>query len=246
MIWSSASRSHVGLVREVNEDACLELPEAGVWVVADGMGGHEEGALASRLIVESLAQVGRHSRLSELVDEVEDRLRDVHAQLLERAGEHTVVGSTVAALLVIQRFSVCLWVGDSRVYRFRDSRLEQLTQDHSYVEELVEHGGLSREEAEKHPEACVITRAVGAGNELCLDARLEEVRSSDQYLICSDGLYKEICDREIAAQMQSADCQQICDRLVDYVLDRGAQDNVTVVSIAIEDVRPANQARDQV
>jgi len=204
--------------------------------VADGMGGHEDGALASRLIVESLAQVGRHSRLSGLVDDVEERLRHVNAQLVKRGGEHAVVGSTVAVVLVMQQFSVCLWVGDSRVYRFRDNRLEQLTQDHSYVEELVEHGRLSREEADMHPEANVITRAVGAGDELYLDARLEEVRSSDLYLICSDGLYKEVCDQEIAEQMQRADCQQICEGLMDLVLDRGAQDNVTVVTVAFEDV----------
>jgi serine/threonine protein phosphatase PrpC len=224
------------MVREVNEDACIELPDIGVWAVADGMGGHEDGALASRLIVESLAQVGQHSRLSGLVDDVEDRLRDVHSQLVKRAKEHAVVGSTVAVMLVMQQFSVCLWVGDSRVYRFRDNRLEQLTQDHSYVEELVEHGRLSREEADMHPDANVITRAVGAGDELCLDARLEEVRSSDLYLICSDGLYKEVCDHEIAEQMQSANCQKICESLMNLVLDRGAQDNVTIVTVAIEDV----------
>jgi serine/threonine protein phosphatase PrpC len=235
MIWSSASRSHVGRVREVNEDACLELPDAGLWVVADGMGGHEDGAFASRLIVEALEKVGHHSRLSVLVDDVEDRLRDVHHQLVNRAGENAVVGSTVAAVLVMQQFSVCLWVGDSRVYRLRNDRLEQLTQDHSYVEELVELGSLSREEAEMHPEANVITRAVGAGEELCLDVRMEEVRSSDLYLICTDGLYKQVSDQEIAAQMQSADCYLICDSLVNLALNRGAEDNVTVVAIAIED-----------
>jgi serine/threonine protein phosphatase PrpC len=223
-------------VREQNEDACLNLPDAGVWVVADGMGGHEDGALASRLIVESLAQVGRYSRLSGLVDDVEDRLLDVHAQLVKRAGEESIVGSTVAALVVMQQYSVCLWVGDSRIYRFRDNRLEQLTQDHSYVEELIEHGRLTRDEAERHPEANVITRAVGAGEELHLDARLEEVRASDLYLICSDGLYREVCEEEIAEHLQSPDCNQICDKLVDLVLDRGATDNVTVVLVAIEAV----------
>ncbi|MEJ2694045.1 MAG: protein phosphatase 2C domain-containing protein [Candidatus Thiodiazotropha sp.] len=235
MKWSSASLCHAGVVREMNEDACLDLPDAGVWVVADGMGGHEEGALASRLIVESLAQVGQYSRLSKLVDEVEDRLRAVHVELVERAVEQSVVGSTVAALVVMQHYSVCLWVGDSRVYRFREGVLTQLTQDHSYVEELIEHGRLAREEAEMHPDANVITRAVGAGEELYLDARLEEVRPADLYLICSDGLYREVCEQEIAEQMVSADCRRICDRLVNLALERGAQDNVTVVSVAIDD-----------
>jgi protein phosphatase len=222
-------------VRDVNEDACLDLPDAGVWAVADGMGGHEEGALASRLIVESLAQVGRHTRLSRLVDDVEDRLRDVHAQLVKIADEKTVIGSTVAALIVMQQYSVCLWVGDSRIYRFRENKLEQLTQDHSYVEELVEQGRLTKEEAENHLEANVLTRAVGAGDELYLDAKLVDVQPSDLYLICSDGLYRELCEQEIEEQMQYPDCRQICDRLLKLVLDRGAQDNVTVVLIAIEE-----------
>lgn len=240
LTWTSASKSHVGIVREVNEDSCLELPDAGVWLVADGMGGHEEGAFASRLIAESLAQVGMHSRLSKLVDDVEDRLRAVHGQLVDRGGEHSVVGSTVAAMVIMQQHSVCLWVGDSRVYRLRESNLEQLTQDHSFVEDLIEYSGLPREEAERHPDANVITRAVGAGEELYLDARLEEVYPGDRYLICSDGLYRELSEREIAEQMLSADCRQTCDSLVNLALDRGAQDNVTVVMIAIDDTNPIN------
>jgi serine/threonine protein phosphatase PrpC len=234
MIMLSASRSHAGSVRDTNEDACLDLPDIGVWAVADGMGGHEDGAYASRLIVESLAKVGRHTRLSGLVNEVEDRLLDAHSQLLKRADEQAVVGSTVATLVMMQKYSVCLWAGDTRVYRFRQNQLQQLTHDHSYVEELIETGRLSREEAEKHPEANVITRAVGAGDELFLDATLEDVQPSDLFLICSDGLYKEVCKEEIEKQMSNTDCEKICNSLVDIALERGAQDNVTVVLIAID------------
>jgi serine/threonine protein phosphatase PrpC len=236
--WSSASLSHVGAVREVNEDACLDLSAAGVWVVADGMGGYEDGAFASRLIVDSLAQVEPNVRLSGLVDDVEDRLCDVHSRLTERAAgsdRSAVVGSTVAALLVAGRYAVCLWVGDSRVYRLRDNRLEQLTQDHSHVEELIEQGRLTRAEAEHHPDANVITRAVGAGEALYLDARLDKVLHTDRYLICSDGLYREVGEPEIARMMATADCRRVCHSLVDLALERGAHDNVTVVSIAMED-----------
>jgi serine/threonine protein phosphatase PrpC len=223
-------------VREYNEDACIELPGTGIWAVADGMGGHDDGAYASKLVVEALAQIGSHTRLSDLVNDVEDKLCEVHAKLVNKAEVDKIVGSTVATMLIKQQYSVFLWVGDSRVYRFRDNKLEQITQDHSYVEELIAQGSLSRNEAERHPDANVITRAVGAGEELYLDARLEEVRCSDIFLICSDGLYKEVCNEEISEVMRTANCQQICDELLELVLERGAQDNVTVLSVAIEDV----------
>ena len=235
--YSSASLTNVGIVRSINQDACLDLPEVGLWVVADGMGGHDEGEFASQLIVDTLSQTGRHQRLSEFVNEVEDRLRRVHKTLVERARAiHTpIIGSTVAALLTDGRFAVCLWAGDSRVYRYRNGRLEQLTQDHSLVEELVRNGGMQRAEAEAHPSANVINRAVGADQELYLDAELIELQNADRYLICSDGLYKEVSPTEIAEHMRYGDCTTICRTLVSLALERGAQDNVTVVVIKFDD-----------
>ena len=142
-----------------------------------------------------------------------------------------IIGSTVAALLVVDQYGVCLWAGDSRVYRCRDGQLEQLTRDHSHVEELIAEGGLLREEAENHPHANVITRAVGAGEELFLDVELHRLCNADRYLICSDGLYKEVSEAEIAEHMKYGDCVTICRTLVALALERGAHDNVTVVAI---------------
>lgn len=237
MRWSSASLTDVGAVHTVNQDACLDLPVAGLWVVADGVGGHNEGDVASRLIVDTLSHTGGHDRLSDFVNDVEDRLQEVHKTLVNRAAssdKDMIIGSTVAALLVVEQFGVCLWAGDSRIYRYRDGRLEQLTRDHSQVEELIAHGGLLREEAENHPHANVITRAVGAGDELFLDAELQQLCNADRYLLCSDGLYKEVSETEIAEHMKYGDCVTICRTLVALALERGAHDNVTVVAIKFD------------
>ena len=234
MRWSSASLTDAGTVYTVNQDACLDLPAVGLWVVADGVGGHNEGEVASQLIVDALSHTGGHARLSDFVNEVEDSLQAVHKTLVDRAASKDkgmIIGSTVAALLVVEQYGVCLWAGDSRIYRYRDGQLEQVTRDHSQVEELIAHGGLQREEAENHPHANVITRAVGAGEELFLDAELQELCNVDRYLICSDGLYKEVSDAEIAEHMKYGDCVTICRSLVALALERGARDNVTVVVI---------------
>jgi len=239
MRWSSASLTDVGSVHTVNQDACLDLPAAGLWVVADGVGGHNEGEVASQLIVDTLLPTSGHARLSAFVNEVEDRLQEVHKALVDRAASRNkdmIIGSTVAALLVVDQYGVCLWAGDSRVYRCRDGQLEQLTRDHSQVEELVASGGLSREEAENHPHANVITRAVGAGEELFLDVDVQKLCHADRYLICSDGLYKEVSEAEIAEHMKYGDCVTICRTLVALALERGARDNVTVVAIKFDAV----------
>ena len=237
MRWSSASLTDAGRVHTVNQDACLDLPAAGLWVVADGVGGHNEGEVASQLIVDTLSHTGEHARLSGFVNAVEDSLQTVHKTLVDRAvsrNKDMIIGSTVAALLVVEQYGVCLWAGDSRVYRYRDGQLAQLTRDHSQVEELVANGGLQREEAEKHPHANVITRAVGAGEELFLDVGLQKLRNADRYLICSDGLYKEVSEVEIAEHIKYGDCVTICRTLVALALERGAHDNVTVVAIKFD------------
>ena len=234
---SSACLTDTGIVRTVNQDACLDLPESGLWVVADGVGGHNEGEFASRLIVDTLSQIGGHTRFSEFVNDVEDRLREVHKILVNRAAvrETGVIGSTVAALLALGQHVVCLWAGDSRVYRYRDGQLVQITQDHSQVEELIEDGSVQRDEAKAYPQANVITRAVGADEELYLDAELQKLHNADRYLICSDGLYKEVSEAEIAVHMKYGDCMTICRTLVALALEHGAHDNVTVVVIRFDE-----------
>ena len=193
--WLSACLTDVGKVRVLNEDACLELPQAGVWVVADGMGGHDAGELASGMIVDTLRTLSPAPGMNQLLDEVEERLLDVNTRLVREAalrGRNVTIGSTVVVLLACHSQCVCLWAGDSRVYRLRDGRLTRLTRDHSQVEEWVEQGHMLREDAENHPGANIITRAVGADDALHLDSEFHDLRHRDRFLLCSDGLYKEL------------------------------------------------------
>lgn len=232
--WSSATLTNVGTVRQVNEDACMELllPQSGLWVVADGMGGHKAGDLASQMIVDALHGMHWHARLEDFVADIRTEVEKVNQRLVEIAqsrGEDVVIGSTIALLVAMRRKGVCMWAGDSRVYRYRDGRMERLTRDHSEVEDLIDQGEILREEAEEHPSANVITRAVGADWDLELDVCQHDLRHGDRYLLCSDGLFKELSEEEIAEFIPRGECVQVCRELIDTALARGARDNVTVI-----------------
>lgn len=237
-IWSSASHTHVGKVREVNEDAYLELTPRGLWVVADGMGGHAVGDVASRMVVDALGDVPDPTGLEPFINEVSDRLMLTNRQLRQEAFKRqvTVIGSTVVALLTFDRRCACLWAGDSRIYLSRSGQLQQLTRDHSQVEELIAHGLLDRSKAEIHPASNTITRAIGATDLLELDTNVLEIKDGDVFLLCSDGLTNEVSDNEIATELVRGNCQQTAENLVDCALNRGARDNVTVVVLRADDL----------
>lgn len=238
--WRSSARTDTGCVRAINEDAFLDRPDIGLWVVADGMGGHEAGDVASRLIVDTLAQVRAHARMSAFVNDVEARLLEVNERLLDlsyEAGVDVTMGSTVVALLISGSHSLCLWAGDSRAYLYRDGQLHPITRDHSHVEELVEKGLLLRVDAERHPEANVITRAVGVARNLYLDLELRELRGQDRYLLCSDGLCKEASEPEMAGMLAAGTCDEASQGLVRLALEHGGPDNVTVVVVQVENGR---------
>jgi len=235
--WSSASRTHVGMVRKLNEDAYLELANRGLWVVADGMGGHAAGDVASRMIVDALAAMPEQSSLGSYISEVHQQLDVVNRTLADEASRRRerVIGSTVVALIVRNRHGVALWAGDSRAYRYRKGNLTQLTRDHSQVEDLVSQGLITREQAEHHPASNVITRAVGVSAELELDSEMFEVEEGDVYLLCSDGLYNEVTAAEIENSLAVGNSQKSCDMLIDQALSRGARDNVSVIVVCAED-----------
>ncbi len=233
--WSSALRSDVGKVRKLNEDSGLDRPEAKLWAVADGMGGHSAGDLASQMIVNSLAKVKPSTSLSEHVDFVEHSILGVNNRLhdLSRAQNQTS-GSTVIVLLGGERHCVFMWAGDSRLYRLRDGSLVQLTTDHTQAELYIERGLISRESAVDHPSGNMVTRAVGAAADLYLDIDIVEMVAGDRFLLCSDGLDKHVSDLEIESAMQSGEPQTIVDTLVEMTLSRGATDNVTVCVVHAE------------
>lgn len=236
--WKSAAMSHVGLVRQINEDAYLDRPESGIWAVADGMGGHHAGDVASTSIVEALAKVSPNQRLSEFVEEIENKLIEVNRSLRQMAAEHKdnrTIGSTIVSLITMNQHCAVMWAGDSRAYRLRNGGLVQLTRDHSQVEEMVEHGLLQPEDAESHPASNVITRAVGASDVLYIDVHLHDLEQGDVFLLCSDGLYKHISAKEIGTILgTSGSLQEIAQKFISTTLERGATDNVTVVAIKID------------
>jgi len=238
--WTSASRTDVGNERQVNEDSCLELPGRGLWMVADGMGGHAAGDIASQMLVTKLRGVDSHDKLSEFVDDVEDRVLDANVRLHDMSleGEDAkVMGTTLAALLAFKKHVVSMWVGDSRVYRLREGELlKQVTTDHSEVEEMIAQGVLGKAEAMDHPSANVVTRAVGGLKSVYVDLELDELEDKDRYLICSDGLFKDLSEEEIEELMGQGSCSDACHALIDTVLEREAADNVTVVIVDFSEV----------
>ena len=232
--WTSSTASHVGLVRTINEDAYLDRPDIGLWVVADGMGGHHAGDVASSSIVQALSDIKPDPHLSQFINQTEDRLLGINRRLRQMADEHQdnrTIGSTVIAMLACNHYCALLWAGDSRAYLLRDGKLSQLTRDHSQVEELVQRGLLLPEQAEMHPAANIITRAVGAGNELDIDVDLIEAKSGDTFLLCSDGLYKHVNNADLTELLAQENLHDITNDLINLTLERGATDNVTTVVI---------------
>jgi protein phosphatase len=233
--WKSHAATHVGKVRQINEDSFLDREDLNLWVIADGMGGHHAGDVASKAIVQSLAEITPRKRLSTYIDEIEDRLISVNQKLRTMAAEHQdnrTIGSTVVSMVALNNYFALLWAGDSRGYRLRQGSMSQLTRDHSQVEELVERGVILREEAESHPASNVITRAVGATDQLYIDVDIDKAEPGDTFLLCSDGLYKHL--NEIAKILQKKDLGEVCQNLIDLTLERGASDNVTLVVIRAE------------
>jgi serine/threonine protein phosphatase Stp1 len=235
--FASAAVTHVGKVRKVNEDAFLERPDLGLWAAADGVGGASQGDRASRLVVEALGRIHRPAAAATFLAEVCDQLRSVNGQLQQEATAHggeRLSASTVVALLVFGQHFACAWAGDSRLYLLRDYRLQQISRDHSEVQELVDQGMLTPEQARTHPHANVVTRAVGAHDKLSVDMVQDRLRRDDIFLLCSDGLTKMLEDREIAALLGGdRPIETSVEMLLDAALDRGATDNVTVVGVQL-------------
>ncbi len=235
--WQSESSTHIGTVRKVNEDSYLDLARLGLWVVADGMGGHAAGDVASRMIVDSFRDLAPPQNRQGFLDELLSRLQSVNGALRNYAAERpgdAVVGSTVALMVGYRKYCTCLWAGDSRIYLLRDRQLRQVTRDHSQVEELVNLGLMDRADAESHPASNIVTRAVGATDSLAVDMVSHEFHGDDIYLICSDGLNKAVSDDEITEILQNGGGRGMAESLIDRALDHGATDNVTAVVVRIE------------
>lgn len=231
--WVSAGLTHVGKTRKLNEDALLDAPGKGLWAVADGMGGHAAGDFASASLVEALDKVAVGLSLDRLLSRARRQLERVNTRLVAagRKRQVRIIGSTIVVLVSCGREAAVLWAGDSRVYRLSNGALELLTLDHSRIQELINSGRLTPDEAEQHPEANVITRAVGVADKLELDSKRFDVGDGDTFLLCSDGLSRYVDEASILAALGERTCTQACTRLIDAALQTPARDNVTVVVI---------------
>lgn len=233
--WGSATDR--GRVRPFNEDSLLAYPP--VFMVADGMGGHSAGDVASRLAVEEFTQLAGHSTVTP--DEVHDCIGRVASRLRTAVAGGTA-GTTVAGAAAVSHEGAAYWlvfnIGDSRVYRWAGGGLEQISVDHSVVQELVESGEIRPDQAREHPERHVITRAVGTGSEPDPDYWMIPAAPADRMLICSDGLTSELDDAEIAALLSaSPDPQEAAQALVTAALRAGGRDNVSAVVVDVAAMR---------
>lgn len=228
-----------GKVRALNEDSYLVKPEIGLWVVADGMGGHDAGDFASQTLVAELDKINETSSAPALLSAIEDSVISANATLRNAAAERgagSVIGCTLAALVVFEDAYACVWSGDSRVYRVRYNRIEQITRDHTEAQELVDRGTITEEEAKNWPRKNVITRAIGVFDEPELEMVQGRVEHGDIFVICSDGLTEHVEDHEIERFALRRPLGRAVDSMISTTLDRGAKDNVTVIQITCSGV----------
>ncbi|TPJ83041.1 PP2C family serine/threonine-protein phosphatase [Mesorhizobium sp. B2-6-2] len=226
--------SHKGCVRDHNEDNYLIEPLTGLWVVADGMGGHEAGEVASASIVDHLATIGIASSAPDLRARFEDRLSRANAEIRNISRSRGItIGSTFAALLAMDGRFACLWAGDSRIYLVRNGSIFQVSKDHTEVQELLDRGMISAEEARVWPRRNVITHAIGVSDELEIDFQQGELMAGDVFVLGTDGLTAHVSDAEIEVAVRSATPRTACENLLETVLARGGTDNVTIVLVKI-------------
>jgi protein phosphatase/serine/threonine-protein phosphatase Stp1 len=230
---TSRGVTHQGMVRTRNEDSFVERSDIGLWAVADGAGGHGAGDVASAAVADALMALPQGLSAGEVLAQVRLRLATVHADLQQRTspGKSSLTPvTTVVVLLARDDHFACLWAGDSRAYLMRDGALCQLTEDHSLLQELVKSAALTAAEAENHPQANIITRAVGGSDELLLDKVAGRFQPGDRLLLCTDGLFKALPEARIANIMKDGGGAE---ELLAQSLEAGARDNVTALIVSV-------------
>lgn len=226
----------VGRVREVNQDACATIPPD-TYVLADGMGGHAAGEIASRMLVDTAKRLLQQPDLvysEQILKTV--ILKANEAILAEAAAVPAYAGMGTTAMIFHREGQMGLWahVGDSRIYLLRAEQLRQLTRDHSLVEDLVENGTITREEAKTHPRKNILTRAVGVEEALQVDTGSLQMEPGDCILLCSDGLTNMVSDEEIRDTLQAAGVEDKAAVLIQKAVAAGGTDNVTAIVVAYD------------
>ncbi|HWA60203.1 MAG TPA: protein phosphatase 2C domain-containing protein, partial [Caulobacteraceae bacterium] len=226
-----------GCVRTANEDSHVVREDVGIWVVADGMGGHTNGKWASYTVTQAIEETALDNDFNANIDRLEAALMRANRTIYDAAEEAGARMGSTAALLYIDGWRYALlWAGDSRVYLLRDNVLSQVTHDHTQVQEMVDRAAMTKEEARNHPMSHVITRAVGVDEDFGPEVRTEELKPGDIFLLCSDGLTGMVKDEEIGEHLAGMGARAACKALLELALDRGAPDNVTVITVACEEM----------
>jgi protein phosphatase len=246
--YTCAGRTDVGIIRSGNEDNFLMKPEQGVFVVADGMGGHAAGEVASEMAVETIVSqlvgvVGRND--ADAAHMMRLAIHQANADIFQRTSDEPDkrgMGTTATALVVNGSRYLLGQVGDSRAYLLRDETLSQLTKDHSYVQEQVDAGYLTAEQARTHPYSNVITRCVGANIDVVPDIYVGTLRTGDLYLLASDGLTGMLEDHELLNIMKAHSAPAgLVDTLIEEANRRGGLDNITAIAVRIDSVGTEQQ-----
>ena len=229
---AAALRTDIGRVRSQNEDAAWADDARGLYAVADGMGGHLAGEVASRMAIEAVQRMARaHGRADTLaLREMMRRANDEIARHAQQHPECAGMGTTLSVLWRGGRYMYIAHVGDSRIYRLRGGALEQITQDHSLVEELVRARIITREQARTHPRRNIITRALGTQGDNAPDLLAADAQPGDLWLLCTDGLSGMLTDETIEAEMRrNVPLDAMADSLLSQALEAGGRDNVTLI-----------------
>ncbi|NNE63494.1 MAG: serine/threonine-protein phosphatase, partial [Gammaproteobacteria bacterium] len=200
------------------------------------MGGHEFGDFASNTITRNLGLFKQQKNLEDSILLIEENLMNSNAIIQEKSGKmgkNATIGSTIVCVYIWQKYLFVFWAGDSRLYRFRKDKLDRLTDDHSYVEELVRMGKIESKDAESHPAANVVLKAVGIDDELCLDFDYVEIEDNDIFILCSDGLYKDLEVSNIASIIDenNNDMAVLTETLLSHSLNAGGTDNTSIITI---------------
>lgn len=226
------ARTDRGSVREHNEDSFAAVPDRGIWLVADGMGGHEAGDWASQQITEQFADLPHTEGLDSVLNACADAIHRANASIYAVAQQRgTQIGSTVVVLALAEDGFGVIWAGDSRAYLLRGRLLHPLTRDHTQVQAMVARGILSPAEAANHPMSHVLAKAVGVEADLELEGVTDRIECGDLFLLCSDGLHGMLSDDQILQELTAGSFAESAERLVRHCLEVGARDNVTVVLV---------------
>ncbi len=243
---NSFALTHTGKVRTRNEDSILDLCDEGLWVVADGMGGHDAGDYASQSIIIHLSSFKKQDSLAKSIDLIEKCIfaanADIQAHAKKSKIDKTVTcGSTIVGLFIWNMIGIVFWSGDSRLYLYR-SDLQRISEDHSYVEELVKLGQLSADEAESHPAANIILNAIGIRDTTFLDLDYINIQYNDTFILCSDGLYKDMNEDELSEiiKTEPQEMELLATKLLNQSLEAGGTDNISIICINTKKVSVAH------